>query len=112
MTRMQEHYASEVRPQLMKEFSYTNPFQVPRLEKIVINMGVGEAVQDQKKLEAAVAEMTAISGQKPQVIRSKKAIANFKLRRGLPIGCKVTLRGKRMYEFLDRLVTIALPRVR
>jgi len=112
MTRMQEHYAAEVRPLLMKEFSYTNPFQVPRLEKIVINMGVGEAVQDQKKLETAVAEMTAISGQKPQVIRSKKAIANFKLRRGLPIGCKVTLRGKRMYEFLDRLVTIALPRVR
>ena len=112
MTRMQEHYAAEVRPLLMKEFSYTNPFQVPRLEKIVINMGVGEAVQDQKKLETAVAEMTAISGQKPQVIRSKKAIANFKLRRGLPIGCKVTLRGRRMYEFLDRLVTIALPRVR
>ena len=111
-TRMQEHYASAVRPQLMKEFSYKNPYQVPRLEKIVINMGVGEAVGDQKKMEAAVAEMTAISGQKPQVIRSKKAIANFKLRRGLPIGCKVTLRGTRMYEFLDRLITIALPRVR
>jgi len=97
---------------MMAEFKYANPMQVPRLEKIVINMGVGEAVQDIKKMDAAVAELTAISGQKPIVIRSKKAIANFKLRRGLPIGCKVTLRGARMYEFLDRLVTIALPRVR
>jgi large subunit ribosomal protein L5 len=111
-TRLQEQYTSAVRPQLMKEFSYKNLYQVPRLEKIVINMGVGEAVQDQKKMEAAVGDLTAITGQKPQVIRSRKAIANFKLRRGLPIGCKVTLRGQRMYEFLDRLVTIALPRVR
>jgi len=112
MTRLQEQYNATVRPQLMKEFSYKNTYQVPRLEKIVINMGVGEAVQDQKKMEAAVGDLTAISGQKPLVIRSRKAIANFKLRRGLPIGVKVTLRGQRMYEFLDRLVTIALPRVR
>ena len=111
-TRMQEHYQSQVRPDLMKQFSYKNPFQVPRLEKIVVNMGVGEAVNDIKKIDAAVAELTAICGQKPVVMRSRKAIANFKLRRGLPIGCKVTLRGARMYEFLDRLVTIALPRVR
>jgi large subunit ribosomal protein L5 len=112
MTRLQEQYNVTVRPQLMKEFSYKNTYQVPRLEKIVINMGVGEAVQDQKKMEAAVGDLTAITGQKPLVIRSRKAIANFKLRRGLPIGVKVTLRGQRMYEFLDRLVTIALPRVR
>jgi large subunit ribosomal protein L5 len=111
-TRMQEQYNTAVRPQLRKEFSYKNPYQVPRLEKIVINMGVGEAVQDQKKMEAAIGDLTAITGQKPLLIRSRKAIANFKLRRGLPIGCKVTLRGARMYEFLDRLVTIALPRVR
>ena len=112
MTRLQEQYNATVRPQLMKEFSYKNTYQVPRLEKIVINMGVGEAVQDQKKMEAAVGDLTSITGQKPLVIRSRKAIANFKLRRGLPIGVKVTLRGQRMYEFLDRLVTIALPRVR
>jgi large subunit ribosomal protein L5 len=111
-TRMQEQYKSTVRPALMKEFSYENVLQAPRLEKIVINMGVGEAVQDQKKMEAAIGDLTAISGQKPLLIRSRKAIANFKLRRGLPIGCKVTLRGARMYEFLDRLVSIALPRVR
>jgi len=109
---MQEQYKSTVQPALMKEFSYKNALQVPRLEKIVINMGVGEAVQDQKKMEAAIGDLTAISGQKPLLIRSRKAIANFKLRRGLPIGCKVTLRGQRMYEFLDRLVTIAFPRVR
>jgi large subunit ribosomal protein L5 len=112
MTRLQEIYTSKVRPQLMEQFKYKNPFQVPRLEKIVINMGVGEAAHDAKKMDAAVAELTAISGQKPVVMRARKAIANFKLRRGLPIGCKVTLRGARMYEFLDRLVTIALPRVR
>jgi large subunit ribosomal protein L5 len=112
MARLREHYETSVRPQLMQEFSYQNRMQVPRLEKIVVNMGVGEAVADQKKMDAAVAELTAISGQKPMVMRSRKAIANFKLRRGLPIGCKVTLRGSRMYEFLDRLVNIALPRVR
>ena len=95
-----------------QEFGYKNPMQVPKLEKIVINMGVGEATGDQKKLDAAVAELTLISGQKPVKTLAKKAIAGFKIRKGLPIGCKVTLRKARMYEFLDRLVTIALPRVR
>jgi large subunit ribosomal protein L5 len=112
MTRLQELYAKNVRPQLMEQFKYKNPLQVPRLEKIVVNMGVGEAAHDSKKMDAAVAELAAITGQKPVVARARKAIANFKLRRGLPIGAKVTLRGARMYEFLDRLVTIALPRVR
>ncbi len=112
MSRLREHYEKTVRPALTKEFSYGNPMQIPKLTKIVINIGVGEATQDIKKVDAAVAELTAISGQKPLVVRSRKAIANFKLRRGLPIGVKVTLRGERMYEFLDRLVTIALPRVR
>jgi len=111
-TRMQEHYEKAVKPQLMEQFKYRNVLQVPRLTKIVINMGVGETTSDIKKMDAAVHDLTAITGQKPLVVRSKKAIANFKLRRGLPIGCKVTLRGQRMYEFLDRLVTIALPRVR
>jgi large subunit ribosomal protein L5 len=111
-TRLQETYNVKIRPSLMKEFGYSNGFQVPRLDKIVVNMGVGETVNDIKKMEAAVNELTAITGQKPLIIKSKKAIANFKLRRGLPIGCKVTLRGARMYEFLDRLITIALPRVR
>jgi large subunit ribosomal protein L5 len=109
---MQEHYEKAVKPQLMEQFKYRNVLQVPRLTKIVINMGVGETTSDIKKMDAAVHDLTAITGQKPLVVRSKKAIANFKLRRGLPIGCKVTLRGQRMYEFLDRLVTIALPRVR
>ncbi len=112
MSRLQELYRSTVKPNLMKEFGYQNHMQVPRLEKIVINMGVGKAVQDQKKLQAAVKELTAISGQKPVVTRARKSIANFKLRENLSIGCKVTLRRERMYEFLDRLVTIALPRVR
>jgi large subunit ribosomal protein L5 len=111
-TRMQDFYAQTVKPQLMEQFGYKNHMQVPRLEKIVINMGVGETTTDIKKMDAAIADLTAITGQKPQMIRSKKAIANFKLRKGLPIGCKVTLRGSRMYEFLDRLVNIALPRVR
>ena len=111
-TRLQSQYADKVRPTLMKEFGYKNVFQVPRLDKIVVNMGVGETVNDIKKMELALAELSAITGQKPLVIKSKKAIANFKLRRGLPVGCKVTLRGTRMFEFLDRLVTIALPRVR
>jgi large subunit ribosomal protein L5 len=112
MSRLQEHYRAVVKPNLMKEFGYQNHMQVPRLEKIVINMGVGKAVQDSKKLQAAVKELTAISGQKPVVTRARKSIANFKLRENLAIGCKVTLRRERMYEFLDRLVTIALPRVR
>jgi large subunit ribosomal protein L5 len=101
-----------VRADLQKEFNYKNTMQVPRLEKIVLNMGVGEAAADQKKLDAAVAVMALISGQKPVKTVAKKAIAGFKIRKGLPIGCKVTLRSARMYEFLDRLVTIALPRVR
>ncbi|HZS81912.1 MAG TPA: 50S ribosomal protein L5 [Stellaceae bacterium] len=112
MTRLQEHYEKTVRPALMKEFGYKNPMQVPRLEKIVINMGVGEAVQDGKKVDSAVGDLTAIAGQKPVVTRAKKSIATFKLRENMPIGCKVTLRRQRMYEFLDRLVNIALPRVR
>ncbi len=112
MTRLQEHYEKSVRPALMKEFGYKNPMQVPRLEKIVINMGVGEAVQDGKKVDAAVGDLTSISGQKAVVTRAKKSIATFKLRENLPIGCKVTLRRQRMYEFLDRLINIALPRVR
>jgi large subunit ribosomal protein L5 len=111
-TRLQDSYKSKIRPSLKQEFGYTSDMQVPRLEKIVVNMGVGDTVNDIKKMEAAVGDLTAITGQKPLVIKSKKAIANFKLRRGLPIGCKVTLRGARMYEFLDRLITIALPRVR
>jgi large subunit ribosomal protein L5 len=112
MARLQEHYKNVVRPALVKEFSYKNPMQVPRLDKIVINMGVGEATQDQKKLQAAAADMTAIAGQKPLITKSRKSIANFKLRENLAIGCKVTLRRERMYEFLDRLVSVALPRVR
>ena len=110
--RMQERYLSEIRTKLREEFGYGNPMQVPKLEKIVLNMGVGEAAGDQKKLDAALAEMTLIAGQRPVKTVAKKAIAGFKIRKGLPIGCKVTLRKSRMYEFLDRLVTIALPRVR
>ena len=112
MTRLQERYDSEVRPALMQEFGYKNPMQVPRLEKIVVNMGVGEAVQDVKKIDAAVGDLTAITGQHPIVIRAKRSIATFKLRQNMPIGIKVTLRSQRMYEFLDRLITVALPRVR
>lgn len=111
-TRLHQHYHDVVRAAMQQEFGYTNPMQVPKLEKIVINMGVGEAAADQKKLDAAVAELTLIAGQKPVKTVAKKAIAGFKIRKGLPIGCKVTLRRARMYEFLDRLVTIALPRVR
>jgi large subunit ribosomal protein L5 len=112
MARLQEHYKNVVRAALMKEFSYKNPMEVPRLDKIVINLGVGEAAQDQKKLQAAASDMTAIAGQKPLITKSRKSIANFKLRENLAIGCKVTLRRERMYEFLDRLVSVALPRVR
>ena len=110
--RLQKHYVEKIRPALQAEFAYKNVMQVPKLEKIVINMGVGEAAGDQKKLDAAVAELTAIAGQKPVKTLAKKAIAGFKIREGLAIGTKVTLRRARMYEFLDRLVTIALPRVR
>jgi large subunit ribosomal protein L5 len=112
MSRLREHYEKTVKPNLMKEFGYTHPLQAPRLEKIVVNMGVGEAVQDGKRVDAAVQELSLITGQKPVVTRAKKSIATFKLRQGMPIGAKVTLRKERMYEFLDRLITIALPRVR
>jgi large subunit ribosomal protein L5 len=112
MSRLQDHYRSVVRPQLQQAFGYKNAMQVPRLEKIVINMGVGEAIADSKKMAAAVADMTAIAGQKPVVIKAKKSVASFKLREGQAVGCKVTLRRERMYEFLDRLINIALPQVR
>ena len=112
MPRLQKRYLDEVRASMTKEFGYSNPMQVPKLEKIVINMGVGDATGDSKKLDAAVEELTAISGQRPVKTLAKKAIAGFKIRKGLPIGCKVTLRKARMYEFMDRLITIALPRVR
>jgi large subunit ribosomal protein L5 len=110
--RMAQRYEETIRPAMQKEFKYKNPMQVPKLEKIVINMGVGEAAGDQKKLDAAVGELALITGQRPVKTIAKKAIAGFKIRAGLPIGTKVTLRRARMYEFLDRLVTIALPRVR
>jgi large subunit ribosomal protein L5 len=112
MTRLQEHYVNVVRPSLIKEFSYASPLAAPRLDKIVINMGVGEAVGDGKRIQSAVQDLAAISGQKPVITKARKAIANFKLRENMNIGCKVTLRRERMYEFLDRLVNIALPRVR
>jgi large subunit ribosomal protein L5 len=112
MTRLKEHYEKVVRPALMKEFGYGNALEAPRLEKIVVNMGVGEATQDVKKVDAAARELAQITGQKAVVTRAKKSIATFKLRENLPIGCKVTLRRDRMYEFLDRLINIALPRVR
>jgi len=112
MARLQELYNNEIRPGLIEAIGYRNPLQVPRLEKVVINMGVGEAVQDSKKVTAAAAEMALIAGQKPLINKAKRSVAGFKLREGMPIGCKVTLRRDRMYEFLDRLVTIALPRVR
>lgn len=110
--RLREFYTSEVRKKLQEKFGYNNPMAIPRIEKIVINMGVGEAAQDKKKMEGAISDLTALSGQKPIVTRATKSIAGFKLREGMVIGCKVTLRSDRMYEFLDRLVTIALPRVR
>ncbi len=110
--RLQEHYEKSVLPAMMEQFGYKNRYQVPAIEKIVVNMGVGEGVLDQKKIHAATNDLTLITGQKPLVTRAKKSIASFKLREGMQIGCKVTLRRTRMYEFLDRLVTIALPRVR
>ena len=112
LPRLLQRYRSEVRAKLQAEFGYKNEMQVPKLEKIVINMGVGEATGDQKKLDAAVAELNAIAGQRPVKTVAKKAIAGFKIRKGLPIGCKVTLRKARMYEFMDRLFTIAMPRIR
>ena len=110
--RLRDRFRSAVIPALMKERGYTNPFQVPRLEKIVINMGVGEGKENAKVVDFAVSDLQTIAGQKPVITRAKKSIANFKLRENVPIGCKVTLRGARMYEFLDRLVNVALPRVR
>lgn len=112
MARLKKKYQQEVIPTMMKEFGYKNPLQVPRLEKITLNVGLGEAIQNIKALDAAVAEVKAITGQKPVITRAKKAIANFKLRKDTPIGCMVTLRQERMYEFLDRLIHVALPRVR
>lgn len=110
--RLQEHYDAVVKQGLMESFSYGNPLEVPRLVKIVVNMGVGEAAADSKKIDSAASELARITGQKPLIVTSRKAVATFKLREGMRVGCKVTLRGVRMYEFLDRLVTIALPRVR
>jgi large subunit ribosomal protein L5 len=112
MSRLQEHYREKVAPQLTEKFGYKSPMQVPRITKITLNMGVGEAVADKKVMENAVGDLTKIAGQKPVVTKAKKAIAGFKIREGQPIGCMVTLRGARMYEFLDRFVTVALPRVR
>lgn len=112
MNRLKEQYNNEIKDALVKKFSYKNIMQVPKLEKIVINMGVGEAKENAKLLEAAIADMQLIAGQKPIQTKAKKSVANFKLREGMPIGCKVTLRGEKMYEFLDRLVNLALPRVR
>ncbi len=111
-TRLKVLYHQEVLPRMMKEFSFRNPMQVPRLERIVLNVGMGEAIQNVKLLDGAVAELALITGQKPVVTRAKKAIAGFKLRQGMPIGAKVTLRSSQMYEFLDRLVNVALPRIR
>jgi large subunit ribosomal protein L5 len=112
MSRLQQHYREKVAPQLTEKFGYKSPMQVPRTTKITLNMGVGEAVADKKVLENAVGDLTKISGQKPVVTKAKKAIAGFKIREGQPIGTMVTLRGARMYEFLDRFITVALPRVR
>jgi large subunit ribosomal protein L5 len=110
--RLRERYKREVIPALSRQFNYKNPMQVPKVEKVVLNMGLGEAVGNAKVVDAAVAEMAAIAGQKPVVTRAKKSEAAFKLRAGMPIGCKVTLRGESMYEFLDRLLSVALPRIR
>ena len=112
MNRLQEKYNNLVKPELINQFNYSSSMQIPRLEKIVVNMGVGDAVSNSKVLDDAVAELQAITGQKPVITKAKKSIASFKLREGMPIGCKVTLRGERMYEFLDKLISISLPRVR
>ena len=112
MSRLREDYENEIKKALVEKFGYKNVMQIPRLDKIVINMGVGEAKENAKLMESAVKDLTTISGQKPVVTKAKKSVANFKLREGMPIGCKVTLRGERMYEFADRLINLALPRVR
>ncbi len=112
MARLKEIYKKKVAPALKKEFNYDNPMQVPSISKIVVNMGCGEASQNSKLIEGALSDMTAITGQKPVITRARKSIANFKLRDGMPVGCRVTLRGDQMWEFLDRLVNVALPRIR
>ena len=112
MSRMRENYKNNIVPGMIKKFGYTNPMEVPKLDKIVINMGVGEAKENPKALEGAITDLTAISGQKPIITKAKKSIANFKVREGMQIGCKVTLRGEKMYDFADRLISLALPRVR
>jgi large subunit ribosomal protein L5 len=112
MARLQEHYKEKVVPELVQKFGYKSPMEVPRIAKITLNMGVGKATQDKKILDTAIADLTKITGQKPVVTKAKKSVANFKVRAGAPIGCMVTLRGQRMYEFLDRLVSIAIPRIR
>ncbi len=112
MARLKEEYQNRVKPALIKELGYKNPMEVPQITKIVINMGCGEAAQNRKLLDGALADMATISGQKPVVTKARKSIANFKLRDGMPVGCRVTLRGDRMWEFFDRLVNIALPRIR
>lgn len=112
MSRLREKYETLTKPELMKAFNYTSVMQVPKIEKIVVNMGIGDAVANPKVLDDAVEELTVITGQKPVVTKAKKSIANFKLRENMPIGCKVTLRGERMYYFLDKLVSVSLPRVR
>ena len=112
MNRLEQKYVETVKPSLMKEFAYSSVMEAPKLEKVVINMGVGDAISNPKALDEAVNELTQIAGQKPVVTKAKKSIANFKLREGMPIGCKVTLRGERMYEFLDKLFNISIPRIR
>jgi len=112
MARLQQFYRETVVPKLMSELKLANVMEVPRITKITVNMGVGEAVADRKVIDAAAADMAKITGQKPQICKARKAIATFKVREGLPIGCKVTLRGARMYEFLDRLISVAMPRIR
>ena len=112
MARLQEYYRENIVPDLMKKFGYKTSMQVPRIQKVTLNMGVGETTQDKKILDNAVADLTKIAGQRPLVTKAKKSIATFKIRKDFPVGCKVTLRGRRMYEFLDRLVTVAIPRIR
>ncbi|MDQ6968206.1 MAG: 50S ribosomal protein L5 [Mariprofundaceae bacterium] len=112
MARLKEIYKKTIAPAMKEEFSYSNPMQIPSISKIVVNMGCGEASQNSKLIEGALTDMTAITGQKPVVTRSRKSIANFKLRDGMPVGCRVTLRGEQMWEFMDRLINIALPRIR
>lgn len=112
MARLLEKYKNEIMPQMTAKFNYMNKLQIPKVKKIVVNMGVGEAANEIKELDAAIADLAMITGQKPVITRASKAVANFKIRKGSPVGCKVTLRGRRMYEFLDRLINVALPRIR